>query len=326
MALADGGRRDAGAAPASRAACAAAAVGGAARSEQSDELGQGRPQRDLPVRLGQEVQALPRPLRLTRRASGTAEQKTRPLGRVRRSDATLIVSAIPPQRLSKLFDETDGRCAGHQGAGRLLARAPGLARRWRRRDGRCGGAGLRSATCERGCVGWCAGPADGAAASAPGAAGCAVGRRRSVADRIRPLADAAYRRCRTICSAPMPNDANASRRPAVGGGDAGRRRRGRRVGPRRWSSVSLGHVFGGLTLLPIAGHVLVEASEKIAAVSSKLVLRAQLGEEELVHAAVGAGLDRDGRRCCARRASANSRSSLLLLGADRRGDLVRSPG
>ena len=32
----------------------------AAQSERSDDLGQGRPQRALPVRLGQEVQALPR--------------------------------------------------------------------------------------------------------------------------------------------------------------------------------------------------------------------------------------------------------------------------
>ena len=30
-----------------------------------DDLGQGRPQRGLPLRLGQEVQALPRPVRLT---------------------------------------------------------------------------------------------------------------------------------------------------------------------------------------------------------------------------------------------------------------------
>ena len=36
-----------------------------AQSERSDELGQGRPQRGLPVRLGQEVQALPRAVRLS---------------------------------------------------------------------------------------------------------------------------------------------------------------------------------------------------------------------------------------------------------------------
>ena len=37
----------------------------AARSEQPDDLGQGRPQRSLPLRLGQEVQALPRRVRLS---------------------------------------------------------------------------------------------------------------------------------------------------------------------------------------------------------------------------------------------------------------------
>ncbi len=36
-----------------------------AQSQRSDELGQGRPQRSLPVRLRQEVQALPRPVRLS---------------------------------------------------------------------------------------------------------------------------------------------------------------------------------------------------------------------------------------------------------------------
>ena len=35
-----------------------------AQPERSGDLGQGRPQRGLPVRLGQEIQALPRPLRL----------------------------------------------------------------------------------------------------------------------------------------------------------------------------------------------------------------------------------------------------------------------
>ena len=39
--------------------------GARARSERSGELGQGRPQRGLPVRLRQEVQALPRPVRVT---------------------------------------------------------------------------------------------------------------------------------------------------------------------------------------------------------------------------------------------------------------------
>ena len=38
---------------------------GRAQSERSDDLGQGRPQRGLPLRLGQEVQALPRPVRVT---------------------------------------------------------------------------------------------------------------------------------------------------------------------------------------------------------------------------------------------------------------------
>ena len=36
------------------------------RSEQPGKLGQGRPQRGLPVRLGQEVQALPRAVRVRR--------------------------------------------------------------------------------------------------------------------------------------------------------------------------------------------------------------------------------------------------------------------
>ena len=38
---------------------------GRAQSERSDELGQGRPQRGLPLRLRQEVQALPRAVRLS---------------------------------------------------------------------------------------------------------------------------------------------------------------------------------------------------------------------------------------------------------------------
>ncbi len=58
LALADAGARDAGArrhhaAPARR-----------SQSERSVDLGQGRPQRGVPVRLRQEVQALPRPLRV----------------------------------------------------------------------------------------------------------------------------------------------------------------------------------------------------------------------------------------------------------------------
>ncbi len=45
-----------------------AGAGGDRRSrpEESRELGEGRPQRGLPVRLGQEIQALPRPVRLRR--------------------------------------------------------------------------------------------------------------------------------------------------------------------------------------------------------------------------------------------------------------------
>src|SRR5262249_45444841 len=41
-----------------------AGSGGGARSRQTVELGQGRPQRELPVRFGQEIQALPRTLRI----------------------------------------------------------------------------------------------------------------------------------------------------------------------------------------------------------------------------------------------------------------------
>ena len=53
-------------ASARRAAAAGAAKcgAGAAGADRSFDLGQGRPQRALPVRLGQEIQALPRPDRL----------------------------------------------------------------------------------------------------------------------------------------------------------------------------------------------------------------------------------------------------------------------
>ncbi len=44
---------------------AARCFGGRAQSERSDQLGQGRPQRAMPLRLRQEIQALPRPIRVS---------------------------------------------------------------------------------------------------------------------------------------------------------------------------------------------------------------------------------------------------------------------
>ena len=58
----------------------------APQSERSDDLGQGRPQRSLPVRLGQEVQALPRPVRVSmfRRSGHRFAAEMRPCNESRR--------------------------------------------------------------------------------------------------------------------------------------------------------------------------------------------------------------------------------------------------
>ena len=55
---------------------------GRAQSERSVDLGQGRPQRGLPLRLGQEIQALPRAVRLAR-VTAVAEMTKEP-GKARR--------------------------------------------------------------------------------------------------------------------------------------------------------------------------------------------------------------------------------------------------
>ena len=53
---------------------------GEPQSERSDHLGQGRPQRGLPVRLRQEVQALPRAVRLIGRRQSPGQNPERPPG------------------------------------------------------------------------------------------------------------------------------------------------------------------------------------------------------------------------------------------------------
>jgi signal transduction histidine kinase len=58
------------------------------KTRRSIDLGQGRPQRSLPLRLGQEIQALPRPLRLTDRARE----------RQRASNADIIASLTQKER------------------------------------------------------------------------------------------------------------------------------------------------------------------------------------------------------------------------------------
>ena len=70
LALAPGRRGDA-RAPRDHSGCRCRA-----QSERSDKLGQGRPQRGLPLRLGQEVQALPRAVRLSEQ-NGRRERRLR---------------------------------------------------------------------------------------------------------------------------------------------------------------------------------------------------------------------------------------------------------
>ncbi len=78
---------------------------------------------------------------------------------------------------------------------------------------------------------------------------------------------------------------------------------------------------GGLTLGGSAGVLAVEASEKIRPPLSNWSCDLQLGEEGRVHAAVGAGLDRDGGGAAAHERGEFALVALLLLG-DGRGDLV----
>ena len=70
-----------------------------AQSERSDKLGQGRPQRGLPLRLGQEVQALPRPVRLSGQTDG-GTRVARPLSPQAHRPGCLTLSESLPDHCS----------------------------------------------------------------------------------------------------------------------------------------------------------------------------------------------------------------------------------
>ena len=71
-----------------------------AQSERSDKLGQGRPQRGLPLRLGQEVQALPRAVRLSGKTDGGTQVDS---VRSRRQASAWL----PENRLSLICDSAN---------------------------------------------------------------------------------------------------------------------------------------------------------------------------------------------------------------------------
>ncbi len=115
------------------------------RSEKSGELGQGRPQRGLSLRLRQEVQALPRPLRLrhARRRRRSAKPRLLVTNEIIRRSKRLRRALMAGYRKS-------GRrtvyCAADQRLSNEFAGTDGWRRRLDRGAAACAGAAAASVT------------------------------------------------------------------------------------------------------------------------------------------------------------------------------------
>ena len=106
-----------------------------AQSERSVDLGQGRPQRGVPLRLGQEVQALPRAVRLSRSRRATPKQNRRANARrfrFRRDDR----SAEARPAAVEVAGRHHRRGAVHRRAGAARRRRAGAGAAARGRRGR----------------------------------------------------------------------------------------------------------------------------------------------------------------------------------------------